>query len=154
MRKVTNVYEQLDERSLPLLEAYQTDLTHDRDWIENNPGVLFMHYTRATGTHLIPLNPSDTYPAAGTKVKYLFGMADREHILQGKLEMQDWFENALREPPRLVLHYDGRTLQAVTMSRARRLLEDYAHTIRAEWKLMAKAIWGAAQHLCEHLEGA
>ena len=100
------------------MEAYETDLSHDKDWIEENPTTPFMHYTRATGTHLIPLNPSDTYPPAGTKVKYLFGMADREKILQGKLEMQDWFENALREQPRLSLHYDGRTLQPVTISRA------------------------------------
>jgi len=133
-----SVYEQLHERSLPLLEAYHTDLTHDKDWINQNPTILFMHYTRATGTHLISLNPSDTYPPAGTKVKYLFGMADREHILQGKLEMQDWFENALREPPRLVLHYDGQTLQPVTLPKAREVLEDYAHAIRSKWQLMAR----------------
>jgi hypothetical protein len=128
-----NVYEQLHQRSLPLLEAYETDLTHDKDWIEENPGISFMHYTRVTGTHLIPLNRSDIYPPAGAKVKYLFGIADREHILQDKLEMQDWFENAMRERPRLVLHYDSRTLQPVTLSQAREILEDYVHAIRSEW---------------------
>jgi len=87
---------------------------------------------------LIPLNPSNTYPPAGTKVKYLFGMADGEHILQGKLEMQDWFENALREPPRLILHYDGQTLQPVPMPKAREILEDYAHTTRSVWELELK----------------
>jgi hypothetical protein len=133
-----NVYEQLHKRSLPLLEAYETDLIHDRDWIEANPTTAFIHYTRTTGTHLIPLNPSDTYPPAGTNVKYLFGMADREKLLQGKLEMQDWFENTLREPPRLCLHYDGQTLRRVTISRARDILENYAHTIRSEWKMLAK----------------
>ncbi|MFC1652703.1 hypothetical protein ACFL3F_03180, partial [Planctomycetota bacterium] len=126
-----DIYEQLQKKSLLLLEAYETDLMHDKDWIESNPGVSFMHYTRATGTHLIPLNPSNTYPPAGTKVKYLFGMADREYILQGKLEMQDWFENAMREPPRLILHYDGRTLQPVTLQKAREILGDYAHATRS-----------------------
>jgi hypothetical protein len=135
-----NIHEQLCSRSLPLLEAYETDLKHDKDWIDNNPGVPFLHYTRATGTHLIPLNPSNTYPPAGTKVKYLFGMADRDIILQGKLEMQDWFENALREPPRLTLNYDGRTLQVVTLSKAREILEDYARATRAEWDLMVSGI--------------
>ena len=134
-----SVYEQLHRRSLPLLEAYETDLAHDKDWIENNPGVPFTHYTRTTGTHLIPLNLPNTYPPAGTKVKYLFGMADREHILQGKLDMQGWFENALREPPRLVLQYDGQTLQQVTLARAREILEDYAQAIRSAWQLTANA---------------
>jgi hypothetical protein len=133
-----NVYEQLHKRSLPLLEAYETDLTHDKDWIDDNPGMAFMHYTRATGTHLISLGPSNTYPPAGTKVKYLFGMADRDKILQEKLEMQGWFENALREPPRLILCYDGRTLQPVTMSKARKILEDYVHAIRSEWNTVVE----------------
>ena len=133
-----SVYEQLHKMSRPLLEAYESDLTHDKDWMEDNPGIPFMHYTRATGTHLIPLNPSDTYPPAGTKVKYLFGKADREYILQGKLEMQDWFENALREPPRLILYYDGQTLQPVTLTKAREILEDYAHATRSMWELELK----------------
>ena len=133
-----NVYEQLHKRSLPLLEAYETDLAHDKDWMKDNFGIPFMHYTRATGTHLIPLNPSGTFPPAGTKVKYLFGMADREYILQGKLEMQAWFENALREPPRLILHYDGRTLQPVTLAKAREILEEYAHATRSMWELELK----------------
>ncbi len=129
-----NIYEQLHKRSLPFLKAYKTDLmAHDKDWIEVNPGVPFMHYTRAVGTHLISLNPPNSYPPAGRKLKYLFGVADREKILQGKLEMQDWFENALREPPRLILRYDGRTLQPVTMRKARKTLEDYVHAIRSEW---------------------
>ena len=133
-----SVYEQLHKKSRPLLEAYETDLNHDKDWIKDNPRVPFLHYTRATGTHLIPLNPSDTYPPAGTKVKYLFGRADREHILQGKLEMQAWFENALREPPRLILYYDGRTLQPVALTKAREVLEDYAQAIRSKWELKRK----------------
>ena len=138
MRKVTNVYEQIDEKSRPLLEAYETDLNHDKDWIENNPGVPFLHYTRATGTHLIPMNPSDTYPPAGTKVKYLFGRADREYILQGKLEMQDWFEDPLRDTPRLVLYYDGQKLQPVTLAKAREIIEDYARATRSMWELERK----------------
>ncbi|MFC1766651.1 hypothetical protein ACFL6U_31815 [Planctomycetota bacterium] len=133
-----NICEQLYKKSLPLLEAYESDLMHDKDWIENNPGVPFMHYTRATGTHLIPLNPSNTYPPAGTKVKYLFGMADREYILQGKLEMQAWFENALREPPKLILHCDGRKLHPVTLKKAREILEDYARALRSQWELQRK----------------
>ena len=67
-------------------------------------------------------------------------MADREYILHGKLEMQEWFENALREPPRLTLHYDGRTLQVVTLTNARAILEEYAHVIRQEWELIRKGV--------------
>jgi hypothetical protein len=52
--------------------------------------------------------------------------------------MQDWFENALREPPRLILHYDGRALQPVTLKKAREILEDYAHAIRSRWEFSQK----------------
>ena len=135
-----NIYEQLHKRSLPLLEAYETDLAHDRDWMQDNPGIPFMHYTRATGTHLIPLNPSDTYPPAGTKVKYLFGKADREYILQGKLEMQAWFENRARESLKLILYFDGLTLKPKTLKKARAVLESYVHATRSEWKLQRKGV--------------
>ena len=130
-----NVYEQLREKSQPLLEDYEADLmTHDKGWIEVNPRVPFMHYTRAVGTHLISLNPSDNYPPAGRKVKYLFGVADREKILQDKLEMQDWFESSLRKSLKLILHCDGRILQPVAISKAREIIEDYICAVRAEWK--------------------
>ena len=134
-----NVYEQLHEMSLPLLEAYESDLvTHDKDWIEVNPGIPFMHYTRATGTHLISFSLAGSYPPPGTRVKYLFGTADREKILQDKLEMQDWFESTVRKPPKLILHCDGRILKQVTISKAMEIVEDYVCAIRAEWKLAAK----------------
>lgn len=134
-----NIYEQLQKKSLPLLEAYETDLTtHDKNWIEENPGIPFVHYTRKFGTHLISLCPSDTYPPAGTKVKYLFGKADREKLLQDKLAMQEWFESFVRESPKLILHCDGRILQQVSLSKAREIIENYVHIIKSEWKLMAK----------------
>jgi len=134
-----NVYEELQAISLPLLEAYETDLlTHDKNWIEANPGIPFMHYTRATGTHLISFSLAGSYPPSGTRVKYLFGTAEREKILQDKLEMQDWFESTVRRPPKLTLHYDGRILTQVTIRKAREIVEDYVCAIRSEWKLMAK----------------
>ena len=134
-----NVYEELQKMSLPLLEAYETDLvTHDKNWIEVNPGIPFMHYTRATGTHLISFSLADSYPPPGTRVKYLFGTADREKILQDKLEMQDLFESPVRIPPKLILHCNGRILTQVTISKARKIVEDYVCAIRSEWKLMAK----------------
>ena len=61
-----NVYEELQEMSLPLLEAYETDLTHDKNWIEENPGVPFMHYTRATGTHLISFSSAGSAQGSNT----------------------------------------------------------------------------------------
>jgi hypothetical protein len=133
--RTMNIYEQLHKRSLPFLKAYKTDLmAHDKDWIEVNPGVPFMHYTRAVGTHLISLNPPNSYPPAGRKVKYLFGVADREKILQDKLEVQDWFETSLRNSLKLILHCDGLILQKVTRSKAREIIEDYICFIRTEWK--------------------
>ena len=135
-----NIYKQLRKKSLPLLEAYETDLAIDQRWIEENSSVPFMHYTRATGTHLVPLprDSSTGYPAPGVRVKYLFGTADREKILQDKLEMQAWFESPARESPRLILYYDGKTLQPVTLKNAREIMEDYVRTTRSEWALQRK----------------
>ena len=65
-------------------------------------------------------------------------MADREKILQDKLEMQDCFENSLRKALKLILHCDGRILQQVTLSKAREIVEDYARTIKSEWKSKAE----------------
>ena len=53
-----NICEELHKKSLRLLEAYETDLAIDRKWIEENPDVPFLHYTRTTGTHLITM-PKD-----------------------------------------------------------------------------------------------
>ncbi len=149
-----NVYEELQEMSLPLLEAYETDLTHDKNWIEENPGVPFMHYTRATGTHLISLGSAGSYPPPGTRVKYLFGTADREKILQDKLEIQDWFESPVRKPPKLILHYDGRMLKQVTLGKAREIVEDYIRTIKSQWKLMAKGNQECLPRRGFYLEGS
>jgi len=149
-----NVYEQLHEMSLPLLEAYETDLMkHDKDWIEANPGIPFMHYTRATGTHLISFSLAGSYPPPGTRVKYLFGTADREKILQDKLEMQDWFESTVRKPPKLILHSDGQILTQMTLHKAREIVENYVRAIRSEWQSMAKENQECLPTGGFHLEG-
>jgi hypothetical protein len=61
-------------------------------------------------------------------------VADREKILQDKLEVQDWFEHSLRKSLKLILHCDGQILQKVTRSKAREIIEDYICFIRTEWK--------------------
>ena len=78
------VYDQVYACSSPLIYHYRQDLeTHDKDWIESNPGVPFIHMTRSTGTQLIPLYPHDHkgWPKAGENVSWLFGHTDRFGVL-------------------------------------------------------------------------
>jgi tRNA 2-selenouridine synthase SelU len=44
--KTMNIYNQLEEKVQPLLQAFKTDLTkHDKETIELNPETPFLHYT-------------------------------------------------------------------------------------------------------------
>jgi hypothetical protein len=83
--KTRTVYEQLESHVLPQMEGYTEDLTkHDRQWIEDNPGVPFIHMTRSTGTIIIGLHSADSdyFPKYGETVRYLFGFVGRQHILR------------------------------------------------------------------------
>jgi len=60
-------YEELRNKVAGYITAYHDDLKkHDRDWIDSNPGVPFIHYTRSYGTHILPLPPAETYSCPTT----------------------------------------------------------------------------------------
>jgi len=76
-------YAQVKKLADPIIKYYRDDLVkHDRNSLRNYKGE-FIHITKETGTHLFRLIPYDEYPKAGEKVPYLFGTADRDHILKG-----------------------------------------------------------------------
>ena len=52
--------------------------------------------------------------------------------------MQAWFESPARESPELILYYDGKSLQPVTLKKAREIMEDYVHATKSEWALQRK----------------
>lgn len=78
----------------PALTFYLEDLDIDEKLILANPNVPFIHLTRESGTTLIMMEPCDheIYPAYGETVPYLFGFADRYHILNAKKEIFDTYD--------------------------------------------------------------
>lgn len=79
----------------PALTFYLDDLNIDEKLILTNPNVPFIHLTRESGTTLIMMEPWDheIYPPYGETVPYLFGFADRYHILNAKKEIFDTYDD-------------------------------------------------------------
>jgi hypothetical protein len=130
-----NVYEQLYERSSPHLLHYRDDLVkHDRCDIEKHAGVPFLHWTREMGTHISFHPAADTYPPYGELVTYLFGKADREHLLRSKVLIAEACAGPSCGDHKLVLYYNGATLREVTIDEAVQIARDYRQAIWEEWR--------------------
>jgi len=135
------VYDELAARSLPLIEHYHEDLTKiDRQWIEDHPGVPFIHATRNYGTYIVELYPADDpfWPPKGEKVPYLFGHADREHILRQAAGTARYIQK--HEHILLVLYYDGQSLREITPEEAVRIAEIYEQVVRWAWAHAREAV--------------
>jgi hypothetical protein len=130
-----NVFDKLHQLASPFIKSYRDDLEKwDRQAIESNPGVPFLHHTGESNTHISFLPPGDTYPAAGEYVKYLFGTADRHHILHQVYVMAEYFTRPSCTPPLLVLHFDGERFHKIDAKRAVEIARDYCERTRNEWK--------------------
>jgi len=106
-----SIYEQLAAQVRPVLTHYRDDLEKwDREAIEEkHVGVPFLHWACSSSTHIVLLIAADSYPPAGQYVPYLFGTADREHILKQAMEYAKYFlrPEGQRADGYLVHHYDG-----------------------------------------------
>jgi len=127
-------YDNLFSLVSPLITAYRDDLEkHDREAIESHPGVPFLHWTREMGTHLTMLIPASEYPAAGERVPFLFGHADREHILnEGTVRFAEYFLKKFATP-HVCHYYDGRTVKQVSLEQALVVARTYRQRIQAQW---------------------
>lgn len=126
-------YEKVREKALPLIEAYFDDLIlYDRDSIHKNPGIPFLHFTGSTGTCLVLLAPGKDYPKKGEKVPYLFGIANRDHILKGTGVIVYCMRTCNRQE--LILYFNGKTLIEITQDRAEKIIKKYMDKIFAEWR--------------------
>jgi len=128
------LYDQLAARSLPLIRHYHQDLEKiDREWIEDHPGVPFIHATREFGTDIVELYPADDpfWPPKGQRVPYLFGEADRDHILEQAAGTARYLQK--RDRILLMLYYDGQTLRETTAKQAVKIAEDYERSVRHAW---------------------
>ena len=132
----TTVYQELENKALPFIKAYHNDLIkYDRGELDRCPGVPFLHFTGDTGTYLemMPEHDHKDYPAPDVRVPYLFGMADRWHILRGKVTVVvDCVGRNNRTD--LILYYNGITLRAITLERAKDIIREYETSISWHWK--------------------
>lgn len=118
----------------PILQDYRADLEKwDRQAIADNPGCPFLHWTRASGTHIQFLPTADSYPAEGVLVPYLFGSADRHHLLQETSSMAGYHANKCNGDVLLVLYYDGCKIRTITLERAVQIAREYRRKIEYEW---------------------
>tara|TARA_Y100000310_G_scaffold226309_1_gene228409 strand:- start:212 stop:607 length:396 start_codon:yes stop_codon:yes gene_type:complete len=128
-----NLHEKLVEKSLPLMEAYHDDLLiHDKREIEQQyPGRSFIHFTGSTGTHIITLYEITDYPNKDDRVPYLFGSADRWHILEGIKGMCNCMARCNRMS--LIQYYNGKTLRTITYEKAKQIVQEYTRKIKAQF---------------------
>jgi hypothetical protein len=117
------IYDQLFEQSQAIVEAYRTDFDHDKQIIGLNPTTQFIHIAYSTGTYLDLLSPFEAYPAPGVFVPYLFGQADRWHLLKSS----GCGVRAVASMPRnCIIHYfDGKNLKQIDIKTAKLIVNDY-----------------------------
>jgi hypothetical protein len=133
-----SVYQELESLCLPLITHWREDLTkHDREGIEQeHPGVPFLHWTRDTGTNISFLIPWDAYPKLGEVVPFLFGVADREHLLNEVVGFAEWHAKGINDPKRFTVHYfDGKKLKQITVQKAVQIAKEYAAGIQRLWNV-------------------
>lgn len=136
--EIMSIYEQVQEKSLPFIKSYHDDLLkHDKRSIENNPGMPFLHFTGNTGTHLCLMTSAEDYPEKGVSIPYLFGKAERYHILRQFVQIVKCMPNNNRQD--LILYFNGKKLIEISQERAESLAWKYEWKILDEWKKTEKA---------------
>ena len=128
-----NVHKELVEKTLSLIETYHDDLlVHDKNQIEAYPGRPYLHFTGDTGTLMVTLYEKEDFPGRDEKVPYLFGYADRNHILKGIMEQVKCVLRINRRD--CMLYYNGITLKSVEYYRAKEIAEDYTAKMERQFK--------------------
>ena len=130
-----NVYEQIKEKALPFIKAYHDDLLiHDKNAIEGNPNIPFLHFTGSTGTNIELLVDVSEYPKKGERVPYLFGTAGREHILDQKVKMVDHMTKVNRNDLTLYYPGEGKRVRTITHDKAKEIIREYRRRIEGIWR--------------------
>lgn len=125
------VHEQLAKHVNPILKAYLNDFAiHDRNWIDDNPGVPFIHMTRECGTNIAGLHTadSDRFPPAGEYVPYIFATANRLHILRDESSVIH-----CQPTEHAYLYCDGTTVKPITYEEATIIVSSHIRKIRLTW---------------------
>ncbi|MCH8044088.1 MAG: hypothetical protein IID44_10275 [Planctomycetes bacterium] len=134
LTETKSIADQVDELTRPLLEAHFGDLDIDREMIDGSPGTEFLHWSRLLGTTMDLLFETEDLPAAGEHIPYLFGTADRHHIIKRVVSIAEHYTNPYTDRPLLVLYFDGRRLHKITAERAVDIAKSYRHRLETEWR--------------------
>ena len=118
--------EQMFAGADPVVKNYRTDIEADRQEIEKNPAVPFIHCAREYGTFIFMLYPADheSWPPKGETRPYLFGHATREFILNGTLTSVRWAIKEYRDKS-LWHYYDGAEATEIDYQSARDIVTRY-----------------------------
>lgn len=127
----------------PAHQALARDLlVHDRRRIRSAPDEAFIHVTYRNGTNLLPLITQEKFPAEGVIVPYLFGHADRQHILSQASEMMNYYAD--HHVDGLFHYFDGKRLRTITIPAAKEVVRRYTEAIKNQWHLERHGIRHAA----------
>ena len=130
-----SIYEQVKELSLPIIENYHDDLLKwDKDSIESNPKIRFLHFTGTRGTNIAWLTPLKEF---GLKKEYF--QSQYEYYKKCKTFLGSAMAIVKMMPQmgrdELVLYFDGKKLRTINQQKAEEIVEDYERTLRDEVEL-------------------
>ncbi|MCC6880924.1 MAG: hypothetical protein IT576_02125 [Verrucomicrobiales bacterium] len=117
----------------PKMEGYFVDLATDEKVIRLSPGIPFIHFTRKFGTWMSLMHPADhkIWPPKGIKIPYIFGEADRSHILRAIVDCARYSQK--NGPTLLALYFDGETLSQITTARAVEIADEHVKSVERIW---------------------
>ena len=118
-----NTYEQVKAKADPWIKNFRRDLlVHDKNAIEKDPGMPFLHFTGETGTYIEFLPGPEDYPKKGERVKYLFGTASRNWILSQRTSCVEHMKKLNRQL--LVLFFPGadKDVREITQEKAEEII--------------------------------
>ena len=108
--------------SKSVIQSYITDLDYDIAMIERGESCLI--FTHECGSHAIQLHDYSSYPLPGVSVPYLFGLADRWHILKQCSDVLDC--ESIKNSP--LIHYHDASvgrIREISFSQACELVKQY-----------------------------
>ena len=130
----TKTIEQFERDCLAVIQSYQSDLYQDIEIIKSGKASLFFAYD--CGSHAIVLRDFAEYPQEGEQVKYLFGTADRWHLLNETGAILEC--ESVKNAP-IVHYFDGHKIRQITHEKAARIVEDYKFRMSSKFIYSSKA---------------
>jgi len=127
------IYNKLYALTSKHVKNYIEDLTtHDKNAINNYPGIPFIHIAREHGTSLTRLFVSEVYPKEGEKVRYMFNCyADRKGLLKSNLEYLEYY---LKNDPKSIYFFNGQIFKKLTKDQAEGIYKKYMDNLICKWE--------------------